>query len=399
MDDKGLVSPESYGRLEKRILRRTNILPRFINFLFWLAQFFYSPSFRWIGPAAELALAASLALVIYLFAMGWIMTHCPLRSPYIQRIIETNLICDRLQKLSTPHVFVLGSSIVGEGIDATVIDNALDQRVLTFNLSNSGMSSREMLLLLPWILYARPAAVVIGIDVFSFSDKAITFEKLQGYKTIGSFPWLQSKIGEAELQEVLLPEEEEVFRFPAWRTLLQDRALVCFYVENKVYAGFRGLERMAGFAQQFKDPWILTHKLPPDKNTREVRTAADEVQKVVWRPENRTMRALQLLVQVLQREKIQPILVLLPKHPVLFQAAPPGYLDSLRENLRVQCSGVGEVVNWTRLLTEDEFNDSLHPNAEGRRRLSLALGKVVLERLASRCNYRPAGSPTCPAEP
>ena len=113
--------------------------------------------FSWSRACIELVLGASIALLLYLAIMNLVVSKSLLFSVDARRIIEVYKFCSSLGTASHKSSnFIIGSSITVEGIDADILDQALNNGTSTYNLGVVGLTSVEALILEPALKAGKP---------------------------------------------------------------------------------------------------------------------------------------------------------------------------------------------------------------------------------------------------
>ena len=342
--------------------------------------------FSWSRTCIELVLGASIALLLYLAIMNLVISKSLLFSPDARRIIEVYKFCSALGTASHKSSdFIIGSSITVEGIDADVLDQALNNGTSTYNLGVVGLTSVEALILEPALKAGKPQIVVIGIDAMSVGlDKAkkrdkegIEFEKLQAYRATNSVANLDSPVKKELLENILLPKEKAVIESDYLNYLIGCRSLPIFFIESKFRELMRKGLRTEEVITNFKSPWMLKSSLTGDSKERIIGSTIELAQRLSFDEDSRNIKALQALIRLLRAENIDLMLVIWPVHPRVYSNLSTEMLDKTDAKMkRLAQEGDGIYQNYSTLLSDSDFADALHPNSEGRAKLSsnLAVG-------------------------
>ena len=281
--------------------------------------------------------------------------------------------------------FIIGSSIAVEGIDADLLDQTLDNGTSTYNLGIVGFTPVEALMLEPAFKAGNPQTVVIGIDAMGFGiDKAgsrdkesIDFEKLQAYRATDSVAKMNSQARAELLENILLPKEKAIIESDYVRYLIGCRSLPIFFTESKFRELMRKGLRTQGVVTNFKSPWMLKFNLTGDPKERIISSAIEMVERLSFDENNRNIKALRALARLLRAENISLILVIWPVHPRILGNLSATLMNKTDATLKeIAQKNECMYLNYSNLLADNDFADALHPNVEGRAKLStnLAVG-------------------------
>ncbi len=331
-------------------------------------------------------MGASIALLLYLVTMNLVVNKSLLFSLDARRIIEIYKFCSSIESsLHKNSNFIIGSSVAVEGIDADLLDQILGNGTSTYNLGVVGLTPVEALILEPAFKAGRPQVVVIGIDAMSFgTDKAgsngkesIDFEKLQAYRATNSIAKMDSEIKKELLENILLPKEKAILESDYLRYLIGCRSLPIFFTESKFRELTRKGLRTQGIVTNFKSPWMLKFNLTGDPKERIIGSAIEMAQRLRFDENNRNIKALRALTSLLQAENIYLMLVVWPVHPRIYENLSTDLKDKTDAKLKeIAHKSKTVYLNYSSLLSDNDFADALHPNVEGRINLSsnLAVG-------------------------
>lgn len=342
--------------------------------------------FSWGKACIELVLGASIALLLYLAIMHLVVSKSLLFSLDARRLIEVDKFCSSIG--TTVHKnsnFIIGSSITVEGIDADILDQTLDNGTSTYNLGIVGLTPVEALILEPAFKAGKPQTVVIGIDAMSVGiDKAgsrdkesIDFEKLQAYRATNSIAKMDSPVKKELLESILLPKERAVIESDYLNYLMGCRSLPIFFIESKFRELMRKGLRTQEIITNFKSPWMLKVNLTGDPKERIISSTIKLAQRLSFDEDSRNIKALRALTRLLRAENIDLMLVIWPVHPRVYSNLSIDLIDktdATMKNLAQENECIYQ--NYSRLLSDNDFADALHPNIEGRIKLSsnLAVG-------------------------
>ncbi|MBS1809834.1 MAG: hypothetical protein JST84_16855 [Acidobacteria bacterium] len=343
--------------------------------------------FSWGRTCIELALGTSIALLLYLATMNFIVGKSFLFSVDTKRIIEVYKFCSSMK--ATPHKeanFIIGSSVAVEGIDADLLDQTLHNGTNTYNLGVVGLSPVEALILGPALKAGKPQFVVIGIDAMSVGvgqtenteKESIDFEKLQAYRAMNPIAQMDSPVKKELLENILLPKEKAILESHYLGYLLGCRSLPIFFMEGKLRELTRKGLRTQGIVTNFKSPWMLKVNLTGDSKERIINSAIGVAQGLSFDGDSRNIKALRALTRLLQAENIALMLVVWPLHPRILSHLHAELLDKTDTTLKALAQeSESNYLNYSKLLSDTDFADALHPNSEGRAKLSIKLAEDI----------------------
>ena len=343
--------------------------------------------FSWIKTPVELMLGAVITLILYLGIMNLVVSKSLLFSIDARRIVEVYKFCTSLKTSAhNPANFVIGSSIAVEGIDAGLLDQSLNDNTVTYNLGVVGLTPVEALILEPAFKVGKPQVVVIGIDAMSFGlDKAeknnkqnIDFEKLQAYRATNSIASMDAQVKRELLENILLSDERAVIESDYFTYLLNCRSLPIFFTESKFRELLRKGLRTQGIATDFKSPWMLKSDLSNEAKERIIGSTQAMAQRLSFDENSRNVKAIRALSRALRAENIAVLLTVWPVHPRisntlssdLISKTDATLIEIAREN---HCA----YKKYSDLLSESDFADALHPNMQGRSKLSTKLATDI----------------------
>jgi hypothetical protein len=333
-----------------------------------------------------LSLLASACIACCAYAL--FLTHIIIRNNYIprdvDRLLQKAALLDRLAEADQRSVLVFGSSIVLAGVDAQILEQSLPPAIHAYNIGESAAGVRRLMLNVEAIGRAKPATVVCcfardqllvnGLDPLP-SELLIAFAYADYIDAAVRTPaWVFERLSEDEIQAIpsgLLGKQ------------LACRTLWLRYLEGKVRERSRPDLRLEGFASDFRAPWVYREPTPPDRLEREIRRKMEVLRSARFAVDAEPLRVLEACLRRLRELSVQTVIVLTPDHPKLHDALEPATDEALRQGLADLCGrcGAGLIQLPVHLLTEQDYIDAVHPDADGRAKLSARLGRELSHRL------------------
>ncbi len=114
----------------------------------------------------DIPAAIAIAFVIYFGAIYLIVVSNRMMPPLQKRVVSMKCFLDSLENAgSSGDVFILGSSVLLEGIDCNIVDEALSSGKSSYNLAFTGAGPRQWLLMLPSVKAVQPSVVALCADM------------------------------------------------------------------------------------------------------------------------------------------------------------------------------------------------------------------------------------------
>ncbi len=321
---------------------------------------------------------ASLAALVACLLAG--VACAALAMPAIFRMIPSDLTRYELvlQTISgdrgAPQTLVFGSSIAMNGIDTRLLTDEAPWAGLAYNLSTTGQSLVESILLQQDMTDDVRTVVQIVSGLNLASDRPVEPNKYNALYMYGFRPSTDTR----DFLTVAFPGE----------------------LDDSVDA--------SDLAQRFRARWALRQfvdtsarkLLRPDLSLDRARTdlfypspyndrvLGEQLDRLIeaetarWpAPDFEIVAAKQRVLEELARRAEAAgrhlVLVMPPIHPRVRAALGPGYFDGLRALLAATAAAVeGTFVDASELLGEEQFIDHVHPTDEGARRLTLRIAEA-----------------------
>jgi hypothetical protein len=275
---------------------------------------------------------------------------------------------------SGDYIVFLGDSVTREGIDASIVEAAGQSRSTIENLALSGCGVNEQRVLLPKVLQAGPEIVVLAFRPSSLTARDdLVLDKAYAY-AMSEFP-------------MAWPESYGCDDFPAFsqstldalesspiRQWLHFRTAPLNWLNSRLRSSLRTdlrggtsadwirpFQRLGSVSNETMD-WHLESLRQGLKSRGEPDSAAGAA-------------SIRHLVATVQRGGATPVLVILPIHPRLRDDV-ASLLPRLRQ-LLTELADLhhGKMIDASGVLTESQFADAIHPNAQGREVYSRFIGE------------------------
>ncbi|MFO0838569.1 MAG: hypothetical protein U1D55_08560 [Phycisphaerae bacterium] len=353
---------------------------------------------RW---SLDLVFAAIVGFGLYLGAAFVLVGQYRIMPVGLARIVEVGSFLhaqegQARQSNAERRVFLLGSSVLLEGVDCELLDRAansnvvdltpktgdatargVDETVLTrsFNLAWTGATFRQWLLVLPAIRKASPATLVLCVDLPNLaSAEPIPAQRLNLAAWWDFVP--RDELAELIEQNALNSDEAATLRGSRLSQILAFRSLPLGAIDSQMREVARKDLRYAGYVENFRAPWIRRGKVPPEalaRNIEEFRAGIAGADRAV---RDAAMKSLRAVIQRARRGGAPVFVALTPVHPELARRLGDSLLDEIRGGIAALCQDSGAAYfDDSRFLNADEFSDAVHPFEDGRARWSAELGR------------------------
>jgi len=266
------------------------------------------------------------------------------------------------------NVYIIGSSQVREGVNATIIQEIWGRETITsevYNLGYTGDTPLRRLTELQAMKASHPKIVIIGISYQSFYDN-------------GSIPYDQ-----------LLMVADKITLDNASRDLYNADELHWLslnFFENAYEKRIWVIPAISGLLERadqnsseslnFKDPFIYTVNETREELFKKLKDYPSEQQIYITFPkeDNRQKEALGYIVRQLQDSGTRVVIVVLPLNPLLEQTIN----NTDRQDMRAYLNGIDAPwIDFETHYPQQDFIDFVHMNDAGREEFSSDLAKAI----------------------
>jgi hypothetical protein len=298
----------------------------------------------------------------------------------VDRLLRKAALLEGLAASGRRNVLFYGSSVVMEGVDATVVEEHLPDEFSVYNAGEGDAGVVRLMFNLRYVARARPELLVCCFrrtQLLAGTDHSVPPELLTAYAYAGYLDAAQRE--PTWVFDWLTQEEIDVLPHGAVNTQLACRTFFLRHWEEQIRARSRHDLRVEGVAGDFRSPWHYREQLSSDRLEREVSTTRRIFQEVHYDGENRQMRVLAVCLERLFKQGIPTLIVLTPEHPRVADALEPETRGALRDGLASLCAqwNAALVDLPLDLLAAEDYIDAAHANAQGRARLSDELGRRI----------------------
>jgi hypothetical protein len=293
----------------------------------------------------------------------------------VQRIIDLGAALESPLP-QEPTAAIIGNSVLIEGINASMVAEAAPPGWHARNFAINGCDLTEQQILLPRLIETGPEVIVMvirPIDVGAVTD--VNLSKLHAYSLSGftsSFPEGYA----AERLPGLSDESRSALLSTRFDSLLHFRRAPLTTAESLASTIAR-----RGTATRMTDDWNepanLTGSISGARLDRHFRVVAEERAKRIAGGETAGAEHIERAARDLRDAGITPVIVVAPIHPQM-----PGQsveaLARLRSLLADLSDRYGAITGDAHdMLGAEDFADAIHPNAQGRQKLSAYIGSLL----------------------
>jgi lysophospholipase L1-like esterase len=329
----------------------------------------------------DVALIVVAAFGIYLGAAALVVGKWQVMPPELERLVEVSKFLDHQAELEAGgSIYFLGSSIVFEGIDCDVVDRFLTNGRRSYNLAWTGASCRQWLLVLPSVAASNPDTVVLCVGTPSLSKPRKISEARLNIAAWWNF------LSEEDLEAfsgILDTDEVEFLTSSRPLQLIRFRALPLGAFDSYLRETARRDLRYSGFTTNFKSPWVRMKASSPAALERHVKSIRENLAKGTDDDRTQATSVFRSVLEYVSRMDAGVVVIHVPTNPMLAGPGESEIIERTRSILASQCEDAGvEFLDYSELLTADDFSDGFHPFSKGREKLSARIG-ADLTRLAA----------------
>jgi hypothetical protein len=279
---------------------------------------------------------------------------------------------------ASPEVVFLGTSVAVESIDAERVAAHLPTGWTAENWSINGCAIKEVRLILPKVLRAKPRYVVLNLLPNDLGDPDdIEIEKAYGYG-LGGFGAAWPDGDPMALFPGISPATADAMRSTTFEQAMHFRSTPLDVANRELRDRVRsGLRRTAS------DDWIAPYELETGiegaRLDRHVGEAVAAIEARTAGAGDAGAKALRGAVDEIVRGGARAVVCFAPQHPALRERVGP-ILDRVR-TLGASIESRPDVVFFdaSELFGAEGFADAVHPNAVGREAFSEAVGRVIAD--------------------
>jgi len=274
-----------------------------------------------------------------------------------------------------PHdgdFFIIGSSLVYEGIDAYLIEDYLQKQGINRSVYNLGMSADKPLSRLPELeklISSKPEVVVIGLNYDDLTNSTNIYDD--------RLALVSQRISRDEEYQTLLNDTQiKLLKQSPSENLFYNRKFILtsiYHFLRDILFKRENLNRGETFATNFKDPWNLKTNWTESEKI-EVGKKYNKNATPVFSDLNPQKKALLYTLNKLQQNNIEVIIVNMPIDPY--------YSNNINESTRqnffdfLNTTGV-PWFDYEREYPSDFFADTEHMNVAGRTNFSPKVAELL----------------------
>jgi hypothetical protein len=276
-----------------------------------------------------------------------------------------------------PHdrdIYIIGSSLVNEGIDGYMIEDFLQKRNINRSVYVLGQNAETPLSKVPELdnlIASKPKMVVIQLSYADLANNNDIYED--------RFALISQRISCDQECRSLFNESQVklIFQNPFEHLLYERKFLIpsLAHLDEIIFFKSKNLTRNQSFASNFKDPWISeinkteSEKIEMLKKYRSYPYSVSE-------DLNPQKKAFLFTINKLRKNNISVIIINMP--------ISPNWLDTINESTRknfsdfINTTGVPRY-DYEKEYPSDYFTDLTHMNVAGRNNFSPKIAAIIAD--------------------
>lgn len=343
-----------------------------------------------VASLLDFGILFAVALGAYVLLARQTLDHWRIMPPSSARVVQLKSFLDqRAGSHQEGDVYLLGSSVLLEGIDCVLMDPLLPGGHRSFNLAWTGAGPRQWLLVLPSVAATTPSAVVLCVDLMSITSSSPIPENFLAIA--GRWDFIP-RDDLPDLRAVLSPSEYRLLTASKLKQLLALRSLPLGALDAYAREVSRRDLRYEGYTTNFKAPWVRTEVVSSASMKRGIANLAAQLRARSADDFEEPLQVLHAVVKFLRRADCPVIIVLTPINPSLHEALGSDLIERANRELSALADRNGATfLDHSAVLPAEEYSDPVHPFDAGRRHWSAVLGQAIADRLAIEQPKRLAG--------
>lgn len=327
----------------------------------------------------DIPLVALLALAIYFATAYELVDRMRLMPLAHGRLLNSKELLLERAATTERDVFVLGSSVVVDGVDCKVVNKQLEglsPATQSFNIAWAGSGPGRWPLIEPALAKAHPAAVVFEIDFPSALTNAPMPRHMAA--VAGWFNFVPADY-RPTLEKLMDPENEVGPLFaPRLKQLLEFRVLPLVHLEVTLRETLRSDLRYDGYDKNFEAPWLRRTTVSPAAMARSIKQNVEQLKGARVENFEQTAKLIKLMADKMHEAGAVVIFVLAPMNPEVLGQLPPDFVKTMSAPLEAAAKESGSIfLDQSEMLPASGFSDHIHPIGEGRDQWSAAIGQAV----------------------
>ncbi len=344
-----------------------------------------SPTPRSANLRALLALVDGLfftllAGVAFLLVIHWLVVDLRVMPVTRARLVEVHeFLTDQAAESHTGDLYFLGSSVLLEGVDCTMIDPVLPDGTQSYNLALMGAGAPQWMLIADALRQTQPAWVIMTID-------------LTGVTGLQKIP--EEGMAIAEYWNFFTPAAHDRFAqyFTPEQLAALDKSDIASLLDFRVFpigafdmymreVSKPGL-RYDGYTTNFKNPWVRKTRVSDASTERWITDKVNKASAQDQQAMDEQIAMIDELIGWFADKDVSCAMVVAPVNPRLARA----FGDEETERVMTQLSALADRTNTPlldhrTLLDESDYADHVHPYEPGRikwsEKLATDLGEMV----------------------
>jgi hypothetical protein len=280
----------------------------------------------------------------------------------LQRLVAIHTLLTQEPQTGPKRAFFLGSSVLFEGIDCSVIDDNRSDDRKSFNIAWTGSDPLQWFLILPALIKADPHEAVLFVDLIAMTRVRPIPDNLLAVAAWWQFiPADRLK----DFKTYLTEHEYSILSSSSLQQLIAFRSFLPGALDGYVREISRKDLRYEGHVTNFKSPWVMKKTINEQKMQHAIITLQNNLNNRSVNSDQ--LRILTYVVSTLRNKGIKVRLVLTPVNPAIEAPVREPLVDDVSKALCAVAEKNGaEFIDCSGILQSSQFADDVHPAEPGR---------------------------------
>ncbi len=321
-----------------------------------------------------------LAGLAFLFVIQWLVVDLRLMPVTRARLVEVHeFLKQQAESGNNGGVYFLGSSVLLEGVDCSIIDPALPDDVESYNLALMGAGAPQWMLIADALRETRPELVVMTIDLTGVTGLQVIPEEGMAIAEYWDFFTPEAK---ARFAQYFTPEQLAALNKSDLMSLLDFRVFPIGAFDMYMREISKPDLRYDGYTTNFKSPWVRRTRVSDASIDRWI---SDKVTKASAQDQQAMDEQIAMIAELVswfEEADVHCAMVVAPVNPRLAREFGDEETNRVMSKLiRLSEQTDTPLLDHRSLLEDSDFADHVHPFEPGRitwsNKLAEDLGQLV----------------------
>jgi hypothetical protein len=306
-----------------------------------------------------------LAGVVFLFVIKWLVVDLRLMPVTRVRLVEVHeFLLQQVESGNDGGVYFLGSSVLLEGVDCSIIDGVLPDDMESYNLALMGAGAPQWILIADALRETRPELVVMTIDLTGVTGLQVIPEEGMAIAEYWNF---FTPGAEARFAKYFTPDQLAALNKSDLVSLLDFRVFPIGAFDMYMREVSKPDLRYDGYTTNFKNPWVRRTRVSDASIDRWI---TDKVTKASAQDQQAMDEQIAMIAELIgwfAEANVRCAMVVAPVNPRLareFGDEETGRVMSELIHLSERTNT--PLIDHRTLLEDADFADHVHPFEPGR---------------------------------